>query len=339
MKIAANQLQAHLQKSLAPCYLVTGDEHLLVAEALDAIRESAREQGFASRDLHIATSGFDWGQLRDSSANLSLFAERRIVELRLPTGKPGRTGGQAIVDLVEHTGPDLMLIVSGPKLDRNAQSSKWAKSLAAKGANVPIWPIGVRELPGWIAARMRHAGLLPDRDAVALIADRVEGNLLAAGQEIEKLRLLLGEGPVTVADVSNAVANSSRFDVFKLVDAALAGDAKRALRILAGLAAEGVEPVIVVWSLTRELRTLAALTDAIAQGVDLGTGMQKSGVWRNRQSLVRSCIGRHQHGDFHRLLKLANRADQAAKGQSRADPWQIATDIVLGIARGGRKAA
>ena len=339
MKIAANQLQAHLQKSLAPCYLVTGDEHLLVAEALDAIRESAREQGFTSRDLHVATSGFDWAQLRDSSANLSLFAERRIVELRLPTGKPGRVGSQAIADLAEQTGPDLMLVVSGPKLDRNAQSSKWVKALAAKGVNLPIWPVGVRELPGWIAARMRRAGLEPDRDAVALVADRVEGNLLAAGQEIEKLRLLLGEGKVAVTDVRNAVANSSRFDAFKLVDASLAGDAKRALRILAGLATEGVEPVIIVWSLTRELRTLASLTDAIAQGQDLGSAMQKSGVWRNRQSLVRSCIGRHQHGDFHRLLKLAYRADQAAKGQSWADPWQLATQIVLGIAQGGRKAA
>ena len=339
MKIAAKQLQAHLQKSLAPCYLVTGDEHLLVAEALDAIRESARERGFTSRDLHVATSGFDWAQLRDSSANLSLFAERRIVELRLPTGKPGRTGSQAIADLAEQTGPDLMLIVSGPKLDRNAQSSKWVKALAAKGVNLPIWPVGVRELPGWIAARMRRAGLEPDRDAVALVADRVEGNLLAAGQEIEKLRLLLGEGQVTVADVRDAVANSSRFDVFKLVDASLAGDAKRALKILAGLAAEGVEPVIIVWSLTRELRTLASLTDAIAGGVDLGNAMQKAGVWRNRQSLVRSCVGRHQHGDFHQLIKLAYRADQAAKGQSWADPWQLATQIVLGIARGGRKAA
>ena len=339
MKIAANQLQAHLQKSLAPCYLVTGDEHLLVAEALDAIRESARERGFGSRELHVASSGFDWAQLRDSSANLSLFAERRIVELRLPTGKPGRTGSQAIADLVEQTGSDLMLVVSGPKLDRNAQSSKWVKSLAAKGVNLPIWPVGVRELPGWIAARMRQAGLEPDRDAVALIADRVEGNLLAAGQEIEKLRLLLGEGQVTVADVRNAVANSSRFDAFKLADASLAGDAKRALKILAGLAAEGVEPVIIVWSLTRELRTLASLTDAIARGSDLGNAMQKAGVWRNRQALVRSCVGRHQHGDFHRLLKLAYRADQAAKGQSWADPWQLATQIVLGIAQGGRKAA
>ena len=339
MKINANQLTSHLQKKLAPCYLVTGDEHLLVGEALDSIREAAREQGFTSRDLHVATTGFDWAQLRDSSANLSLFAEQRIVELRLPTGKPGRTGGQSIVDLAEHTGPDLMLIVSGPKLDRSVQSSKWVKSLDAKGVTLPIWPVGVRELPGWIAARMRKAGLQPDDGAIALIADRVEGNLLAAGQEIEKLRLLLGEGKVSADDVSSAVANSSRFDVFKLVDATLTGDAKRALKILTGLRAEGVEPVIVVWSLTREIRTLASLTEAIAQGMDLAGGMQKAGVWRNRQALVRSCIGRHQHGDFHRLLKLAHQADQAAKGQLRADPWQLTTDIVLGISLGGRKAA
>ena len=339
MKINANQLSSHLQKKLAPCYLVTGDEHLLVAEALDSIREVAREQGFTSRDLHVATTGFDWAQLRDSSANLSLFAEQRIVELRLPTGKPGRIGGQAIVDLAEQAGSDLMLIVSGPKLDRSVQSSKWVKSLDAKGVSLPIWPVSVRELPGWIAARMRQAGLQPDDGAIALIADRVEGNLLAADQEIEKLRLLLGEGKVSADDVSSAVANSSRFDVFKLVDATLTGDAKRALKILTGLRAEGVEPVIVVWSLTREIRTLASLTDAIAQGMDLAGGMQKAGVWRNRQALVRSCIGRHQHGDFHRLLKLANQADQAAKGQLRADPWQLVTDIVLGISLGGRKAA
>ena len=178
---------------------------------------------------------------------------------------------------------------------------------------------------------MRRAGLEPDRGAVSLIADRVEGNLLAAQQEIEKLRLILGEGKVTADDVSKAVANSSRYDVFKLVDAALTGDPRRALKILDGLRAEGVEPVIVVWALTRELRTLALLTDTIEQGADLASGMQKTGVWRNRQALVRSCIGRHKHGDFHRLLKAANQADQAAKGQTYADPWQLSTDIVLGI--------
>lgn len=339
MKIRSDQLSSHLQKNLAPCYLVTGDEHLLVDEALDAIREAARAKGFTSRDLHVATAGLDWDQLRDSTSNLSLFAERRIVELRLPTGKPGRKGSQAIAELAGQTDDDLMLVVSSPRLDRSGQSSKWVKALDAVGVSVPIWPVGLRELPGWIAARMRQVGLRPDRGAVAMIADRVEGNLLAAGQEIEKLRLLLGEGKVTAKDVAGAVANSSRFDVFKLVDAALTGDAKRALKILFGLRAEGVEPVIVVWALARELRSLAALTDAIAQGMELGPAMQKAGIWRNRQAIVRRCVGRHRHGDFHRLLKLANRADQAAKGQLRVDPWQFATDIILGMSLNGRQAA
>jgi len=339
LKINAGQLSAHLQKSVAPCYLVTGDEHLLVAEALDAIREAARREGFTARDLHVATTGFDWGQLRGSGANLSLFAEKRIVELRLPTGKPGVAGAQAIIDFVAQTGPDLKFVVSGPKLDRGTQSSKWVKTLDAGGVSVPVWPVELRELPGWIAARMRRAGLQPDRDAVALIADRVEGNLLAAAQEVEKLRLLLGEGKVTSADVGNAVANSSRFDVYKLADAALAGDAKRSLKILSGLAAEGVEPVIVIWSLTRELRTLAGLAGVVAAGGDLGGAMQKAGVWRDRQGLVRSCVRRHQSQDLWRLLKLASRADQAAKGRLREDPWQVITEIVLGISLAGRKAA
>ena len=332
MKIRANQLSSHLKNSLAPCYLVTGDEHLLVAEALDAIRDAARAKGFATRELHVATTGFDWGQLAASAGNLSLFAEQRIVELRLPTGKPGRTGGQAIVDLVSQAGPELLFIVTGPKLDGGTAKSKWVKALEQKGVSLPVWPIGLRELPGWIANRMRQAGLQPERDAVALIADRVEGNLLAASQEIEKLRLLLGEGKVTVADVTNAVARSSRYDVYKLTDAAMAGDAARAVRILGGLRAEGVEPVIVMWALTRELRTLAMLDDAVRQGRDLGGAMQSLRVWSNRQGLVRSCVGRHQHGAFHRLLKSSGRADAAAKGQRFGDPWQMAADIVIEMA-------
>jgi len=333
LKIRANQLSSHLKKSLAPCYLVTGDEHLLVSEALDAIRDVAKARGFDSRELHVATTGFDWGQLIASTGNMSLFAEQRIVELRLPTGKPGRAGGQAIVDLVEQAGPELLFIVTGPKLDRGSSNSKWAKTLDQKGVSLPVWPITVRELPDWIANRMRRAGLQPDRDAVAMIADRVEGNLLAAGQEIEKLRLLLGEGKVTAEDVNGAVANSSRYDVYGLADAAIAGDAPRAVRILGGLKAEGVEPVIVMWALTKELRTLATLDDAVRQGTDLGSAMQVARVWNNRQGLMRSCIGRHQHGDFHRMLKASGRADAAAKGQRYGDPWQMAADIVIGMAR------
>jgi len=268
-----------------------------------------------------------------------LFAERRIVELRLPTGKPGRDGSAAIVDLVEETGPELMLIVAAPRLDGSNKSAKWVKALDSAGMNVTIWPVGPRELPGWIGERMRRAGLQPDREAVAMIAERVEGNLLAAGQEIEKLRLLHGEGPVSSADVSAAVADSSRFDVFKLVDAALAGDAKRALRILSGLEAEGVEPVIVVWSLTRELRTLASLADLVASGSNLASAMQKARIWSSREALVRACIARHQRGDFYRLLKACCQADRAAKGQLQADPWQVVTPILLELALGQRKAA
>ena len=339
MKIKANQLSSHLQKTLSPCYLVTGDEHLLVNEALDAVREAARARGFASRDLHVAAAGFDWPALRDAGSNLSLFADRRIVELRLPTGKPGRAGGEAIVELAGRAGPDLLFLVSAPKLERNAQSAKWVRALDERGVNLAIWPVGLRELPGWIAARMRRAGLEPDRDAVSLVADRIEGNLLAAAQEIEKLRLLLGAGPVTVADVGRAVADSSRFDVFKLVDAALGGDARRALRILHGLRAEGVEPVVVAWALTRELRTLATLADAVAGGSDLGAAMRSLRVWQTRQALLRSCIGRHPPAAFRRLLKRSWVAEQAAKGQRGDDPWQVATDILLGLALGGRKAA
>ncbi len=339
MKIPANQLVSSVQKSLLPCYLVCGDEPLLVSEALDAIRAAARSQGFGARELHVATAGFDWAELIACSANLSLFAERRIVECRLPTGKPGRQGGASIVELLERAGDDLLVLISAPKLDRSAAASKWAKAMESRGALVQVWPVDRRELPSWINRRMQKAGLKPDRNAVRLIADRVEGNLLAADQEIEKLRLMLGEGEVTGDDVNRAVANSSRYDVYKLADAAVGGDAKRALRILDGVRSEGVEPVIVVWALTRELRVLAKLADKVRSGAELGSALQKSGVWRNRQGIVRSCVARHRLEDFYQMVKLARRADAAAKGQSGEDAWQLATNIVLGLAMGSAKAA
>lgn len=300
MKITANQLPSHLKKALLPCYLVTGDEPLLVIEALDALRAGAREQGFDSRELFVQTTGFDWRELASAGGNLSLFSDKRIIELRLPTGKPGVKGSAAISDFATNAGDDLLFIVSAPKLDRNAQKAKWVKALEARGGHIQIWPVGIRDLPAWINDRMRRVGLQPERDAVRLIADRVEGNLLAAQQEIEKLRLLHGEGPVSAADADAAVADSSRFDVYKLVDAAVAGDAARAIRILGGVRTEGVEPVIVMWALTRELRMLAGLSDDIRTGTDLSTGMRKAGVWQNRQALVRACISRHQAVGFDR---------------------------------------
>ena len=204
---------------------------------------------------------------------------------------------------------------------------------------IQVWPVSLRDLPGWIGGRMKTAGLQPDRDAVQLVADRVEGNLLAAQQEIEKLRLLHGEGPISASDVDAAVADSSRFDVYKLVDAAVAGDAKRAIRILSGVRSEGMEAVIVMWALTRELRVLVSLTDNVRNGMDLSSALQKARVWQNRQGIVRACVSRHPATHFYSLLKLVRRGDAAAKGQSGEDPWQLAAEIVLGLSLGNARAA
>ncbi len=339
MKISANQLSSQLSKSLLSCYLVTGDEPLLAQEALDAIRAAARNQGFDSRELFVQTAGFDWGELARAGGNLSLFSERRIIELRLPTGKPGVKGSAAIAEFAANGDPDTLFLVSAPKLDRSSSKGKWVGALESNGGMVQVWPVSHRDLPGWINTRMKQAGLQPDRDAVRLIADRVEGNLLAAQQEIEKLRLLHGEGPVKAGDVDAAVADSSRFDVYKLVDAAVAGNAARAVRILGGVRTEGVEPVIVMWALTRELRSLASLADSVRKGTDLSTAMRQARVWQNRQGLVRACIGRHQPVSFYRFLKMVRDADAAAKGQKQADPWQLAMDIVLELASSGKRAA
>lgn len=339
MKIPANQLPNQLKKSLLPCYLVSGDEPLLLQEALDAIRAAARSAGFASRELYFGERGFDWNEFSAAAGNLSLFADKRIIELRLKTGKPDKVGAAAIIEMVGQLDQDLLLIVVTPKLDKRTASSKWASALAGKGAHVQVWPVDRRELPAWINARMQSVGLRADRDAVRLIADRVEGNLLAAQQEIEKLRLLLGEGDVSAEHVQRAVADSSRFDVYKLVDAALTGDARRALRILEGVHAEGVEAVIVMWALTREVRTLVRLSDYADARVDLSSAMRKCGVWQNREGLIRACIGRHSRTDFYRLLKALRVADAAAKGQLAGDPWQLAAEIVIALSAGQLEAA
>lgn len=320
-----------------PCYLVSGDEPLLVTEAMDAIRAAARTQGFDSRDLYIQLPGFDWDELLRSAGALSLFADRRIVELRLPSGKPGRDGSAAIAELAGKAGDDLLVLVQTPKLDRNSASAKWVKALESHGVLVQVWPVGTRDLPGWIGTRMQAAGLKPDREAVRLIADRVEGNLLAAQQEIEKLRLINGEGPVTAEDVERAVADSSRFDVFQLVDAAIAGDASRALRMLEGLRAEGVSEVVVMWALTREIRVLAQLADGIESGENLGSAMRRMRVWDKRQNMMRACVSRHSRQDFHTLIKLCGDADAAAKGQRDGDAWLKATNLVWRLA--GQKQA
>ena len=239
MKIPANRLDNHLREALLPSYLVCGDEPLLVQESLDAIRGAAKQRGFESRELFVQEQGFDWQALAAAANEMSLFARRRIIELRLPTGKPGRSGAAAIENLAANADDDTLIVVQAPKLDRGTANSTWAKRLQEDGAMVEVWPVAARELPAWVQRRMQAAGLTPDREAVSMIAQRVEGNLLAAQQEIEKLRLLCGEGPISGDDVRSAVSDSSRFDVYQLVDAAIAGKMRRALRILHGCPCRG----------------------------------------------------------------------------------------------------
>ena len=256
MKIRSDQLAGHLAARLLPAYLISGDEPLLVGEAADAIREKARREGYAEREVFFVERTFDWNSLRAAGQSLSLFATRRILEVKMPSGKAGVDGAKALVELIEHPPPDTLLLVITDQLDRDTLKSAWVGAMEERAAWVQIWPVKIGELPRWIAARMARLGLKADADAAQLLAERVEGNLLAANQEIEKLALLNPGGTIDAAAVAHAVANSARYDIFQLSEAALDGDAARALRILAGLKSEGTEAPLVLWALAKELRSL-----------------------------------------------------------------------------------
>lgn len=332
MKIWDSGLAAHLRGDLKPCYLVCGDEPLLIRETLDALRACARERGYDGRELHVQLTGFDWSVLYQAGQAMSLFAEREIVELRLPTGKPGTEGSAAIADLAARAGKDLLFVVQAPRLDRRSMSTKWVKALESHGALVQVRSIEQRELPRWIAERMRRVGLEPDRDAVRVMADRVEGNLLAADQEIEKLRLLCGEGAVSADDVLDAVADSARFNVFQLVDAALDGQLDRAIRILDALRAEDVAAPLVVAVLARDLRQLAHIAETVQSGGNLGATLKRLRLWQARADRMRRCVARHDSADLRALLSAIRHAESVAKGQAGGDEWQYLTNIVWRLA-------
>ncbi len=262
MKLAAQKLSAHLTRTLAPVYLVAGDEPFVVAEALESIRARARQDGFEQRDLVVVDRGFRWDELEGDAATLSLFATKRILEIRLASLRPGDDGRRTIRALVDRPSPDRLLLLVTPKLDSAATRSAWVKSIDADGVIVQAWPIDRPNLPRWILQRAGRAGLRFTSAAAELLADRIEGNLLAADQEIQKLALLHGEGSIDEEAVLDAVASNTRFDVFRLVDAILARNARRSLAVLDGLRAEGIEPPLVLWSLSRELGSLIRMKSA-----------------------------------------------------------------------------
>ncbi|MDE2088777.1 MAG: DNA polymerase III subunit delta [Gammaproteobacteria bacterium] len=333
MKLKPEQIEAHLAGELAPVYLVGGDEPLQVQEAADAVRARARALGYLDREVMTVEPGFDWGVLRAAAGNLSLFAQRRLIELRLPAGKPGAPGEKALAAYAESPAPDTLLLLITGKLDAAARASAWLRAVDRAGVVVLAWPLDGRALPVWIERRMRSAGLQPARAAVALLAERVEGNLLAAAQEIDKLALLQGgKGALDAEAVAAAVADSARFDVYGLADSALEGNAARGVRMLAGLRAEGVEPVLVAWALAREVRALAAMAHAVSHGASVDQALAQQRVWDSRKAVVRRALQRHGVGVWRALLRRCAHLDRVVKGIAPGRAWDELLQLSLAIA-------
>ena len=332
MKISQDNLSSELNRNLFNCYLVSGDEHLLVQESIELIRSAAKKDGFLSRETYYQNDTFDWNDILVSSSNLSLFSEKKIIEIRLNTLRLGRSGSQSIIDLIQSQSDELMFIISSPKLDKIALSSKWVKYLQKKSGFIQIWPIQGDRLKTWLRIRMKKEGLIADKDAVAVLADRVEGNLLAASQAIEKLKLLLEDNHVNEDDIQKVIADNSRYSVFQLIDETMKGNLKLGLKILTQNKNEDKEAFLIIAAIIRELRSLSRIANSIENGVSRSHAYRNNGVWDSRKGIVNSCLSRHNTSDFLRMIKLCLNADNVAKGQKKGEVWQLIANIIIDLA-------
>ena len=321
MDLRLSQLSAHLERTLLPIYVVHGDEPLLAIEAGDAIRAAARRAGCDEREILVAEPGFKWDAFLAANANLGLFGSRQLIDLRIPSGKPGVEGAKALEACAAHPGSDQMLLVTLPKVDRATQSSAWFSALAGAGAAIAAYPLERDALPPWIAARLARQRQCVAPETLALLADRCEGNLLAAQQEIEKLGLLLPEGELTAEAVERAVTDVSRYDVFQLSEAWLAPDAARALRIIAALEAEGEGVQLLLWQLSEDIHALASVREAIAAGTPVAVAVRNARVWGKRQAAMERAARRVPSEAIAPLLSALARLDALAKGIGRGSVW------------------
>lgn len=328
MKVRAEQLAGNLQRGLAPVYLIGGEEPLLLQECCDAVREAAKAQGFIERELLQAERGFDWSLLQQAAAP-SLFASQKIIDLRIRTGKPGRDGGKALTEWAETPDPNIILLVSCEKWDASSRKAKWAGALERAGQRVDIWPIKAAELPRWLSQRMAQHGMQPEPEVLELLADRLEGNLLAARQEIDRLALLKGAGTVSVDDVMRAVADSSRFDAFALGEHMLSGNLRDGLRVAAGLHRMDTPLPLVVGALIRELKTTEAFRLAMRGGENESVVFRRLNVWSNKQNTIRSAARRlntrRLFGAFRQLALI----DKQSKGRAGGDAWQSLDALLM----------
>jgi DNA polymerase III subunit delta len=321
---------------LPPVFVVASDEPLLALEAQDAIRAAARRQGYTEREVLHADGRFDWSRLTEAAGGLSLFADRKIVEIRLPGGKPGAAGATALEAHAATTGDGVLTLVALPRLDRRAKEARWVSALERAGVLVEIDAVERARLPQWIGERLarqkQHAGT----DALEFIAERVEGNLLAAHQEISKLGLLHPEGELTLEQVADSVLNVARYDVFQLPLAMLGGDAARVRKTMTGLEAEGEAVPLVLWAITEELRTLLRVKSQVQAGRPFSMVARENRLWGARERLVERRLARLSVPALAGGLEHAARIDRLAKGLrapgSDSDAWLELTDLALSIA-------
>jgi DNA polymerase-3 subunit delta len=326
LEISSGQLNAQLRPPNRALYWVSGDDPLLMLEAGDAIRSFLRKQGFEQRDLFHVDKNFDWNNFFQLTSSLSLFAEKRVIELRFASAKPDEEGKKALQHFIDNPSADITVMIIGPKLDKATTSTKWFGNLTANALLVKVWPLKREELPNWLNTRLKAAGISASRDAVAMLADRVEGNLLAAVQDIERIKLAYADNngaakQLEASDIVDFVNDNSRLTSFDLIDATLLGETSRAQKILQGLRAEGVHPLPILATFTRELDSLLPMLAQKEQGQTSEVIMRNARVWSNRKTAVKSSLARLSKSEAWQLLHHARLIDGAIKGINLANPW------------------
>ena len=329
MRIKPEQLGAALKKSLAPVYFISGDEPLQLGEIADAIRKAAKKAGFSNREILSAETGFEWNQLAFTADSYSLFADKKIIDLRLPSGTPGIEGSKALIAYCERLPEDTILLVTAGKIAGSALKTKWLEALDKKGVVIQVWPLEGNDLIHWLQQRAEQRGLHIEKEGLRILASKIEGNLLAAAQEIEKLYVLYGAGNLSSQQITEAVADSSRYDVFKLMDSVLAASIGRILKVLSGLRSEGVATPIVLWALTREARVLIKMKLAISQGQNREVVFKNNQIWDKRKQLISNALSRLSDRDLNNILVLSAKADRQIKGQESGDAWETLLALCL----------
>ena len=337
MHLSFDQLPANLERELRPLYVLTGDEPLGMKEAIDAIRQAVRRQGYDERLSYTAERYFDWKQLKASSQSISLFASRRLIELHIPSGKPGIEGGKALQEFAANLPDDTISLITLPKLDKTGQGSAWFSALEKVGVVVPLQTVEIERLPRWIGNRLQAQGQQVDEATLEFLTNQVEGNLLAAHQEIQKLGLLYPAGALDPEAVREAVLNVSRYDVFQLGDALLAGDPARTAKILQGLEAEGAQPLALLGVLAWLLRGVTRVKMVETRGENLANAMQQAKIWGDRQSQVKRMLARVSLRQLQAaMLKMAE-IDKICKGIAPGKPWLEISRLCIGLARSGTR--